>query len=114
MEKITRESFTAAMKQVVELRGRDWVYPEELRDGGCQYYVEDYGPACLIGAALDVLGVDVRSLTNPVIASSVLYDLGCADYALENAADKAQRIQDSDGTWGESLDRYLEALGVEE
>lgn len=112
---ITRENFTAAMEQAVAERGEDFVYPDGWREqstsgnGSCQYYVEGVGGACIIGKALENLGVDTSQIPNSD-AMEILTELGIHDEGLVSAALTAQVTQDSGGTWGQALAKFKEAL----
>jgi hypothetical protein len=115
--KITRESFTAAMREAVQLRGADWRYPLDDPDwtnyrGTCLYVKKDGTPACIIGQALAILGHTPPTSTKR--ASCVLDRwFGVTDLALRKAATSAQRLQDKGATWGEALEASEKRL-VEE
>jgi hypothetical protein len=129
MTKITRENFSQAMHEVVAERGEDFVYPHDWKwtdmndNAVCQYYIEGVGPACIIGAALDKLGVDVSELelkdgvTNyEMNADEILKTrYGVKDKGLLVAASRAQRLQDRGQTWGQATESFDHTLaGVAE
>jgi hypothetical protein len=122
--KITRENFSQALHQAVKQRGEEFVYPEDWKwtDANdyaiCQYYLTGVGPACLIGVALDKLGVDVSELelkdethVSGMDADQVLKRLGVKDQGLIDAASIAQRRQDTHVSWGESAREFDRVLG---
>ncbi len=129
-EKITVEKFDQAMKQAVEQRGVDYVYPtrDDLRaetgddslidqwyvDGECRYIKPDGAPACIIGQAIynidpTILTPDTEArgsadlleeLKEEGLLSQETYD------AIEPAASRAQFKQDEGGDWGTALHEY--------
>jgi hypothetical protein len=115
-EPFTRDEFTAAIKAAVDERGRDFVYPNEWKDtdNSCVYSLEDGTPACIIGAALDKLGVKVGCYEQKLGAYQLFKGMGVKDADLLDAVEDAQLMQDSEATWGEALDMYLEIIGEDE
>lgn len=120
MSVITVESMTAAMEKAVELRGADWVYPRDNLDwmdgSSCVYVTTAGAPACIVGVALDILGIDMKNRSNGS-ASEVLMTLDTlvsdeAPGELAAALDRAQLAQDTGQTWGEALMAYKGTLGV--
>jgi hypothetical protein len=129
-EPITRESFRWALDKAAATRGGDFVYPEEWKvqvntympdddpasaQMGCVYYKEGVGAACIIGFALEALGVDVKELqggdrANWWGADDVLFHEGVHDSILVRAALEAQRVQDSGGKWEDAVKAYDEEL----
>lgn len=109
---ITRENFTQAMEQAVAERGRDYLYPEDDKQGSvCQYKTKNGKPSCIIGAALHILNPDfVPARGSSLPASAVLTELGVDDDRLLHAAQTAQSEQDQDMTWGFALDKFKEDL----
>ena len=119
---ITRENFTAAMRDAVAERGEDFVYPAEgselakqgwrSEEGTCVYVLPDGSPACLIGLAL--YKIDPGLLTHVEFqyddASRVMSRAGVQDSVLLRAADMAQYRQDVGAPWGEALSEYERAL----
>ena len=115
MTEITRDRFTQLMKDVVGLFGEDYVYSPPGGWGECLYAV-DGEPSCLIGQILyriDPKFVDPRITeggAETIWASELLKKLGVRDEVLIHAAHNAQRVQDSQGSWGGALDVYLDIL----
>lgn len=104
MNTITRESFSEAMKKAVAERGEDYVYGRS-EEGlwGCWYTLDGVTGDCLIGKALEILGVDMELLRdNQQAVGPVLSSLGVTDGKLMGAARLAQMEQDLGETWGES------------
>jgi len=132
---ITRESFRWALDKSAATRGGDFVYPEEwkvplnevsqqgdIAATGCVYYKEGVGAACIIGFALETLGVDVKELQGGARANwwgadEALFHAGVRDQILMGAANAAQRVQDTGGTWENAVkafDDELASLSKEE
>ncbi len=119
MTTITRESFSEAIEAAVAERGPDFIYPLEWKEEfpgnddptalRCVYFKEGVGPACIIGVALDKLGVDVEKIVNSD-ASTILSALGATDLGLLRAADLAQNQQDLGRPWVDALADYQETL----
>lgn len=103
--KITGKQAIKALKKAVELKGEDYVYPESKRglEGECLYQAEGE-PLCIVGVALDSLGVDLKGRTNLGVRLINTYWKGVklTPKAQEIFA-KAQQIQDENGTWGDAL-----------
>jgi hypothetical protein len=128
---ITRDDALTQLRNAVEDRGADYVYPGTDPDSGgvtCRYFADyevptgEFGqdgdnphpPACIVGHALSQLGVtyeDVtavktaRNLTNTASARALLPALPGLDVtpeALEAFAD-AQDAQDCGLTWGDAI-----------
>lgn len=118
MATITDAEFTEAMKQAVELRGKDFVYPDEWRNKdesghpmGCRYEFEGKG-ACIIGTAIEIATGEtvpdtLEGLSAEVVLENFAPELG---KNVVNAAMVAQDVQDANGSWGLALERYLEEL----
>lgn len=114
------ERFTAAMKTVVERKGRDYVYPKSSADDdyhfnhACQYSTPNGTPACIIGCALAEIDPKLVPVYGQTMrAGSVLRHALGYGHGVEKlvwAANDAQRCQDDGGTWGKALDKYLESL----
>lgn len=104
---ITRESMTKALEQVVENRGRDYVYPNNY----CSYQ-EGGEPSCMFGQALEILGVPYNEAWEDDNIGAVLHMLGVEDEHLLRVCDMAQRRQDDHDPYGEVLDRFHELLAV--
>lgn len=111
MSGLSRDEFTAAMRQAVADKGRDYTYPEAEKNplGICRYRFEGH-PSCLIGHALDILGVVVPPGQEGNGARRVLEVLGMDDEEAPRAAALAQGFQDKGHTWGFALDAYLGEL----
>jgi hypothetical protein len=114
---INRETFREALVAAIEQRGADFVYPEDWKvdvgygKTGCVYYKKDVGAACIIGKALENLGVDVEKLqdggtANWWSAGMALAHVGVRDNPLMEAATIAQSRQDKGKPWGEALDAF--------
>jgi hypothetical protein len=113
----TQETFTAAMRAAVEDRGAGFIYPaddpEWVGTNGCRYRTTTGQPACIVGAALQMLGLLERlDVSNTQGAFQVLRGLGF-DRATARAADAAQGIQDMGENWGEALQEYFKSLTAE-
>lgn len=114
MTTLTRESMTAAMEQAVQIRGADWLYP--IRDPEwtdptyetCVYALPSGEPACIIGLALHLQGVDVTKLPNidagQLIQEHLDYD-GDREM-MGSALSSAQFQQDRGRSWGSALECY--------
>lgn len=127
---ITEKAFTEAMVAAVSERGRDYVYPNELKGNEpgaelvglyCLYFDlnDPSKPLCLIGVAVSKCGVtmdDIKRLNQSWpntqnMTAAVLLRLHNASKKVIDAASSAQFVQDNGGTWGEALDKYFEVLG---
>lgn len=105
------QRFIQAMRDVVDERGPDFVYPDEWQrdEAGCRY-VYDGRPACVIGAALARMGVplDVLSFREGMDARHVIRHIGLAfSDRVVAAADEAQAFQDAGAPWGQVLGVFL-------
>jgi len=112
MKNITEEQVTEAMRQVIEEKGADYVYPEEeklIHGGGqmCRYGTEKGEPLCLIGHVIVKLGTTLHRQMEGRPASGVLRSIGVTDERVLEAADRAQTYQDRGDIWGEALEKYL-------
>lgn len=115
---ITLEMAVEALDYAVQLRGEDYVYPEEWRDennlGGCQYVVNGK-PACIVGVALDYLGVALQDQNGAAHSLPDIWGLDVVDYEHFRVGDllwQAQVVQDSGETWGEAVADAKAAAGV--
>lgn len=125
-DKLNEEAFTAAMEKAVEMRGADYVYPQD-RPGwmttgsrvSCVYSTPEGAPACIVGQALSLIDPElVPSYQDShdgcdMDAMSVLTRLLGVSYETPHwvyAAYLAQILQDQGGTWGAALDKYLNHL----
>lgn len=125
---LNEETFTAAIKQAVELRGAEYVYSdaEKVPTPGsliqrCVYSNQDGSPSCLIGQALYLIDPELmpsfdESLEEDASASTVLRArLGLGEDDLTptwvRAAQAAQSAQDDGASWGVALDAYNARLG---
>ena len=113
----TEEQFTTAMERAVDKRGRDWKYPSpETAPPGyyvspfsCPTYSDHEGNGtCLVGAAMQVLGMHLPGPTHSPSAYTILH--GYLPSRAIMAARCAQVHQDQRHTWGESLEVYKIAL----
>lgn len=100
---LTTGEFLHALRQVVAEKGASYVYPSSERDarGVCHYW-RNGQPSCIIGHALDALGVVVPPKMEGESAHEVLSDLGAPE-RVGKVAMMAQATQDLYGTWGEAL-----------
>lgn len=117
MKKITKSQALALLKQAVDERGEDYIYPGAGRDSApsCQYVVNKK-PACIVGLALNKGGVGIKRLApNASQNQKPLFTrLDLLERMTDNAYEvfaSAQDIQDCGGTWGRA---YEEALSVAE
>ena len=135
MTEITRENFLAAMRQAVEMRGEDYVYPSKeeapsLRgDAGECLYSKDGQPQCIIGMALYLInpalmptnvdkdelalnwaGDDHHYPNLDMDANAVLRRRGVTDRDLLDAAVIAQSHQDEGHRWGKALEVFETVL----
>ena len=100
-----------ALEKAVELRGKDFVYPDDEKINGktCQYTREVDGTkvgSCLVGVALiDVLGLPPEHMAGSTLsASAALTRLGVTDAGVRRVFGAAQGAQDDGRSWGTSLD----------
>jgi len=105
---ITEENFTRAMEEAVRERGEGYCYQEDYDGPNCKYQV-DGQPACLIGLALDKLGVPYDESWEHNGASDVLGRLRASGRVMV-AAHAAQRFQDIGHPWGAALEAYKKYL----
>ena len=105
------EKFIQAMKDAVERRGRDYVYPrgEEgyyrlSNPNACLYTnTKTNEPACIIGLAMSLAG-----FPKPPEGDAADMTLeGLVSPRVAFAAWSAQNLQDNGHTWGEALDEFL-------
>ena len=121
MTTITRDNFTAAMRQAVAERGTDWRYPQYGEPGWKKYRNEtgnpvystaDGEPACLIGYALHLIAPELMPGHDRRNDSYVILgELGVTDDLLLTAARLAQSAQDFGHSWGAALRDYGADLG---
>lgn len=129
MKHISYEDAVLILKQAVEERGSDWIYPdpnicptckwddEECEwhaSAGCRYFRTSGGPACLVGEfiyrALEPSDYTPAHLETEH-ASSVLGQLGGVLEIDERTTELlvvAQQMQDSGQPWGASLARAID------
>lgn len=102
------------MKLAVLTKGEDYHYPLDPMSAGsgCEYR-RDGEPSCLIGHALDILGIQTTEADEERDAGVVLRHYGIVDADLCTAAVEAQDVQDRGLPWGEALDAYLEIMTPE-
>lgn len=108
MTTITGKQALEALRKAVELRGADFIYPEEWRTeshGQCRY-VHEGQPACIVGVALDTLGVNLIGRAN-ASADALLINPSWSDVDVTLEATRifyrAQVTQDNRQTWGAAL-----------
>lgn len=106
--KITTEDFMTALEKVVAEQGEDFVYTPLFAPASPQCYYRHYGkPGCIVGHALEELGVpyDTTWDNHPggLRASALLRDFTDSEPGVIAAATSAQHVQDSGNTWGEAL-----------
>lgn len=109
MTVITEEQFTQAMRDAVAERGEGYEYngdPAILSGPRCSYRHADGQPGCLIGLALDKLGITDPEETE---APEALKPYGLSK-TVRAAAVEAQVEQDLGTSWGQALAIYLEKL----
>lgn len=118
---LNANNVTEALKAAVALNGEDYVYPAE--SGGRCDYVRDGKPSCIVGHVLVGAGVEMWRLEAAdnnfggagTPANDLLRQLEDEEVLTYNAEalallTKAQREQDLERPWGESLNRALKAL----
>ena len=100
---LTTGEFLHALRQVVAEKGESYTYPESERDAWdvCRYW-HNGQPSCIIGHALDALGVVVPPSLEGMSANSIFREWRAKD-PVTRAALAAQRAQDRGATWGEAL-----------
>lgn len=108
---ITRERFTDAMHKAVASRGEDYVYTPPEGGRMCMYTDPDGTPGCIVGVALAELGYTAENTDSLAYgkgggAAYQLTLLGFVDPHVHEAANYAQRVQDTGGTWGVALNQY--------
>lgn len=103
LKNLTTGEFLHTLRQVVAEKGADYVYPESerLESGACRYW-HNGQPSCIIGHALDVLGLVVPPPLEGSSAPYVLDEFG-APVQVGRVAGYAQATQDLGGSWGEAL-----------
>lgn len=121
---ITEDQFVKAMRDAVQERGPDFVYPQgepgwgrydewtEEYSAECLYVRDDADePACLIGTALHKAGVPLELLRahEGKNGKYVVQVYGLPE-RVAKAAYLAQAEQDTCSTWGAALNRFFEAL----
>ena len=116
LQNLTYDQHKAALIKAVELRGNQFVYPKEERDGNsCMYTREVEGKrvgSCIVGVALiDVLGLEADDylIESHAPADSLLSNLGVSNRAVLTMYSEAQYTQDLEGTWGGARDSGIEA-----
>lgn len=119
MRKVTEAEFTAAMEAAVAERGEDYVYPKDNpdfwhpHDKTCVYQTPTGEPACLIGLAMDKLGLDtpgyIETEETAYMMMNTHHEAEFPDN-VKRAAEAAQYAQDRENTWGEALEMYRQKL----
>lgn len=129
MKRISYEDAVLILKEAIEERGSDWVYPdpnicptckwsdEECEwhtASGCRYFRASGGPACLVGEfihrTLDPTDYMAAHLETEH-AKAVLFQLSGVleiDERTEELLAVAQQMQDSGQPWGDSLTRAID------
>lgn len=117
------QRFIAAMRQVVDERGREYTYPgidldpEDRDDAFPGWYDEDNQavyvtadgqPACIIGAAVAAMGETVRKAPGHT-ALDYLSHYGISP-TVAHAAQRAQNLHDVGSTWGSALYAFEKTL----
>ncbi|MEU7814107.1 hypothetical protein [Pseudonocardia sp. NPDC049154] len=133
MIETTDQAFAEAIRAAVAERGEDYVYPREWRMGNatsadldrpqargtCRYARPDgvQGGACIIGAALQRVGVHVTDLfeldaTAPGAESALAATVTGLSPRMIGAASTAQSHQDRELSWGLALEAFERELRI--
>lgn len=103
---VTGKQALKALKTAVKLKGEDYVYPDSERSplGTCQYS-DGKEPLCIVGVALDSLGVNVHGQPNTAADSiNVRWDGVHLTERAIRILRAAQVSQDVGDDWGKALD----------
>lgn len=105
--KITKAEALRLLKNAVERRGDDYVYPPAQRGDNCVYFASNGKPGCIVGDILaNDFGVKYKDAKpwNDGGIEDMLTGLGI-DFNVSgyNALRVAQTTQDSGKTWGTAL-----------
>jgi hypothetical protein len=99
------------LRKAVEVRGADWVYPDEWRTPyeTCQYFLADGSPACIVGQVISQLSDEapVSNTSLKIVASLAGIEV---DADAEALLQRAQNWQDHGATWGESIANAIAAI----
>lgn len=111
---LTREEAIRYLREVVDEKGADYVYPLSEHHSLCTYVHEDQ-PSCIVGhvlyragltveqlKTLDSPGVPVRETSISTLWKEDLLPIDIDQDAID-ALHVAQVSQDSQSTWGEAL-----------
>lgn len=101
LKNLTVGEFLHTLRQVVAEKGANY------SNGMCRYW-HNGQPSCIIGHALDALGIVVPPSLEGKDAHGVLATFGATE-AVQDVADQAQTAQDFGHTWGEALQEAEEA-----
>ena len=109
---LTPEQFSGLLKQAVDKRGEDYVYPyhHKQSDGACRYRYRGR-PSCIIGEVIHAIDPTARP-EEGTAASEVLVKLGVNYTSVLEAADSAQLVQDSYASWGEAYDAAVKEIAA--
>lgn len=72
---LTPDNVIAALEQAVEKKGADYIYTDEIEEGG-YCYVENGVPSCIVGHVLISLGVDPLAFDALVLDSRIDAEFG--------------------------------------
>lgn len=109
---ITFEEMHDAVRAEIDIEGDAYVYKTE---GGACTYAEEGSPSCLIGRALNRLGVSIETLqyfdSKADSAIDTLADNGHVnmDQKAINFATEVQQWQDVHFSWGQAYKKGLDA-----
>ena len=122
MKTYTYDETLAKLKEIVELKGEDFVYYGDPKDedfSAC-FYAQDGKPDCGVGHVLAAFGVGISDLETygeyaSGFALTVLNDLRrdnvmAFDLRARLLLGTFQRHQDAHISWGESLKRAIERV----
>lgn len=110
-----RNDARALLKQAVELKGADYVYPPSGGGGACNYLEytggsrrtgKPTGPSCVVGHVLVAKGIPMLDIAphEGDSAETVARLVGAfRDEIVGGALSEAQSVQDNGDTWGEAL-----------
>lgn len=116
MTKLTYTAVQEALKESVEEKGADYVYPYAKGLGACKYAENDGSPSCIVGHVLAKLDPEMfakvkeaegrESGSFPVsmlLDAEEFYSEVELSFPLVTALASAQNMQDTGSTWGEAL-----------
>lgn len=111
------QGFIKAMREVVEERGADYIYPKDTNatrasgwrtpTGTCVYTLPSGEPACIVGAALAKIGLKPSANANAAVVLE--YEMR-ASGRVASAASDAQDEQDGGAPWGQALAAFESRL----